>query len=115
MTANTLLRLDEDLIIQNGMSAGPFGVVNRCLAGGPDAREVRVDITNPSGQETVVLVNDGDSMAVDQSEVGSARVYSGDDTYPIFILLLLSSLDLTLTAAPVIGNTTADPVPVTVV
>lgn len=115
MTANTLMRLDEDQIIQNGGSPGNLGIVNRCLAGGSTPHVVAVDITNPNGTETVYLANDGDSMAIDATEVGSARIYSLDGGYPIFVLELYSTLDIELVAAPIIGNTAADPVPVTVV
>jgi len=115
MTADTLMRIDSDLIVQNGGSPGNFGVVNRCLAGGPDAHVIAIDITNPTGTETVYLANDGDQMGIGLDQIGSARIYSPDGNYPIFILYLNSTLDVTLTAAPVIGNTSADPVPVTVV
>ena len=115
MTATTLLRIDGPMIIQNGGTPGNLGIVNRCLSGGILAHAIRVTITAPEGAETVYLVSDGDSMGIDTGEIGSALVESDDGVYPIFILYLNSTLDLTLAAAQVIGNTITNPVPVTVV
>lgn len=115
MTATTLLRIDEPMIIQNGGTPGNLGIVNRCLSGGVLAHGIRVTITAPDGAETVYLVSDGDSMGIDTGQISSAMIESDDGAYPIFILYLNSTLDLTLSAAPVIGNTVTNPVPVTVV
>ena len=115
MTATTLLRIDDPLIVQNGGTPGNLGIVNRCLSGGVTPHAIRITITAPEGAETVMLVSDGDSMGIDTGEFGSCIIESDDGAYPIFILYLNSTLDLTLAAAPVIGNTITNPVPVTVV
>jgi hypothetical protein len=115
VTAQTLVRIDAPLPIQNGSQPGNFGIVNRCQAGGGAAHAVAIQLDSPSGSDTAVLNNDGDSMSIPASEVASATIYSPDGGYPIYVLLLNSALDIALSAAPVIGNTTTNPVPVTVV
>lgn len=110
MTAISRLQVDAPLPLQNGYQPGNLGVVNR-----DPSHAIIVRLDGQSGSEQVVLVNDGDSMGIELTGIGSAEIRSGDDTYPIFILLLNSQLDIALSAAPVIGNTADDPVPVTVV
>jgi hypothetical protein len=115
MVASTLVQIDAALSRQNGGTPGYLGVVNRCFAGGGSAKVVRITLDGAGGSDTVYLNDEGDEFDIPLDVIGSYEIASDDDSYPIFILMLDSQLPISLTAAPVVGNTSANPVPVTVV
>jgi hypothetical protein len=115
VTASTLVRLDAPLSEQNGGSPGYLGVVNRCFAGGGSSKIIRIVLNGVGGSDSVFLNDEGDEFDIPADVVGSFEISSDDGSYPIFILYLYSQLPISLTAAPVIGNTSANPIPVTVV